>query len=125
MKRTLLLLLLPLLLTSCSNPDTTGGVTLSRGADDGNEFPHGSCEGSGKNPPGGGTGCGWVHTNNGQYFIQAGANMFGAPLKWANLNGAALNGTGLTGANFYAVKADRWTICPDGHTRGSGGDCPF
>ena len=62
MKRLLPLLLLPLLLTSCSNPDTSGGVTLSRGGgDDANEFPNGSCEGQGVNEISSNrTGCGWV-----------------------------------------------------------------
>ena len=160
--KTIALILSLLLLTSCSNPDTSGGVTLSRGGGDwDNNFPNGSCKGPDTfHNQGGGTGCGWVHTSNGQYFIRAGANMFGAPLKWANLNGAALNGanlqsanlngatlkwanlknadlsyadlrgthlngTDLTNANFYAVKADRWTICPNGHLRGSGGNCGF
>ena len=56
------LILSLLLLTSCSNPDTSGGVTLSRGGgDDANEFPNGSCEGQGVNEISSNrTGCGWV-----------------------------------------------------------------
>ena len=46
--KTIALILSLLLLTSCSNPDTSGGVTLSRGGgDNGNEFPYGDCRGSG------------------------------------------------------------------------------
>ena len=95
MKRTLLLLLLPLLLTSCSNPDTSGGVTLSRGGDDANEFPHGSCEGKGKNPPGGSTGCGWIHANEESYYIRPSAGLYYANLSGADLDGAILRGAGL------------------------------
>ena len=69
--KTLILILSAFLLTSCSNPDTSGGVTLSRGGDDANEFPHGSCEGKGKNPPGGSTGCGWVHSDKGSYYLSS------------------------------------------------------
>ena len=41
------LILSLLLLTSCSNPDTSGGVALSRGGggDWDNTFPNGSCKG--------------------------------------------------------------------------------
>ena len=95
MKRTLLLLLLPLLLTSCSNPDTSGGVTLSRGGDDANEFPYGSCEGQGKNPTGGRTGCGWIHVNEESHYI-----MPSARLKYADLNFAGLRYANLQGANL-------------------------
>ena len=74
MLRVLVLILPLLLLTSCSNPDTSGGVTLSRGGDDANEFPHGSCEGQGKNPPGGSTGCGWGHSDKGSYYLSSCSN---------------------------------------------------
>ena len=61
MKTILFLIFAAFLLTSCSNPDTSGGVTLSRaGADDANEFPHGSCDGQGGNTPNYNTGCGWI-----------------------------------------------------------------
>ena len=104
MKRTLLLLLLPLLLTSCSNPGTSGGVTLSRGGDDGNEFPYGSCEGQGKNPPGGSTGCGWIHANEESYYIRPGANLSGAHLMYSALSGANLSGANLSGASLYRAR---------------------
>ena len=121
MKRTLLLLLLPLLLTSCSNPGTSGGVTLSRGGDDGNEFPYGSCEGQGKNPPGGSTGCGWIHANEESYYIRPSAGLYYANLSGADLDGAILRGAGLgladlsgadlTGADLFMAdlsRADLW-----------------
>ena len=45
--KTIALILSLLLLTSCSNPDTSGGVALSRGGggDWDNTFPNGSCKG--------------------------------------------------------------------------------
>ena len=97
------LILSLLLLTSCSNPDTSGGVTLSRGGgDDANEFPHGSCEGQGKNPPGGRTGCGWIHVNEESHYIMPSAH-----LRSANLRGADLQGAGLTDADLrYAELED-------------------
>jgi len=109
MKRTLLLLLLPFLLTSCSNPDTSGGVTLSKGADDANEFPHGDCAGQGKNPPDGDSGCGWITINEKSYYIYPGiylndADLTGANLRGANLRDATIEqGTLLTNADLTGV----------------------
>ena len=104
--KTLILILAALFLTSCSNPDTSGGVTLSRGGDDGNEFPYGSCEGQGVNEDSGeSTGCGWITTSwydERSYYI-----MPYAGLRYANLRGADLTG----------VKADRLTRCPNGIKR--------
>jgi hypothetical protein len=101
MKRLLPLLLLPLLLTSCSNPDTSGGVTLSRGGgDDANEFPHGSCEGQGKNPPGGRTGCGWIHVNEESHYIMPSAHLRSANLRGAGLTDADLRYAELEDANL-------------------------
>ena len=100
MKRILLLLLLPLLLTSCSNPDTSGGVTLSKGADDANEFPYGSCEGQGVNELSGErTGCGWIHADDRNFYIQLGAD-----LREADLWGAVLIGADLTNADLSYAK---------------------
>ena len=121
--KTLTLIFSLLLLTSCSKPDTTGGVTLSRGADDGNEFPHGSCEGQGKNPTDGGTGCGWIHVNERSYYIMpnpgeggtraermalymarlSGANLGGANVKGADLRDASLDDANLRGANLHGA----------------------
>ena len=105
-----------LLLTSCSNPDTSGGVTLSRGGgDDGNEFPHGDCDGPGENTHASGTGCGWIYANERRYYIMPGANLtdaylwfadltyanlWFADLTYANLQGADLNRADLRGANL-------------------------
>jgi len=89
-----------LLLTSCSNPDTSGGVTLSKGGDDGNEFPHGSCEGPHKNPPDGGSGCGWISANDKSYYIMPHANYPSANFTNANLTGANLSRSILRGANL-------------------------
>ena len=95
------LILSLLLLTSCSNPDTSGGVTLSRGADDANEFPHGSCEGPHVNPHTYDHGCGWVHHGSEhKYYIMPGADLIGAYLIEANLSGANLSYANLSGANL-------------------------
>ena len=85
-----------LLLTSCSDPDTSGGVS----GDDANEFSHGSCEGPGKNPPDGYSGCGWISVNENSYYIMPGADLTGANLRGANLTGANLSYSGLRGANL-------------------------
>jgi len=131
------LILSLLLLTSCSNPDTSGGVTLSRGGgDDANEFPYGDCEGQGKNPTGGETGCGWVHVNEESHYILPeadldDANLSGADLRYAhlgyaNLSGADLSGADLSGARLWYVGANSSTTCPNGiKWRTEGYDCPF
>ncbi len=121
MLRVLVLILPSLLLTSCSNPDTSGGVTLSRGGDDANEFPHGSCEGPHKNPPDGGSGCGWITVNEKSYYIKpgwhppcrigfTGTTLDGRPttyfcvhLSEANLSGANLENARLLRANLDEV----------------------
>ena len=87
-----------LLLTSCSNPDTSGGVTLSKGADDANEFPHGDCRGPHKNTHDYDSGCGWIHVNDHSYFIMPGANLSRANLGGANLRGASLDSASLRDA---------------------------
>jgi len=137
-----ILLLLPLLLTSCSNPDTSGGVTLSKGADDANEFPHGSCNGPGKNPPTYDQGCGWVHVNDHSYFIMqgallSGANLSGANLKYAELELASLSGANLRHARYVGVNimcsadlsgviANSSTTCRNGKKWGTAGNnCGF
>ena len=107
MLRVLGLILSLLLLTSCSNPDTSGGVTLSRGGDDGNEFPYGSCEGQGLNEHSGErTGCGWIHVNERSYYIRPNpgnpmnSNM---ELYKAKLSGADLTDANLRGADLREV----------------------
>ena len=126
-----------LLLTSCSNSDTSGGVTLSRGGDDGNEFPYGSCENQGVNEDSGErTGCGWIHVNDKSYYITpraelwvanlSGADLRGADLTFARLRDANLRDATLFGADLDGVKANSLTTCPNGIKWGtSGNNCPF
>ena len=103
------LILSLLLLTSCSNPDTSGGVTLSRGGgDDANEFPNGSCEGQHENTPDLNTGCGWTHIKDKSYYIMPGADLsyrllWYAKLEGANLSGANLQMSSLVYANLRNV----------------------
>ena len=125
MKIILFLIFAAFLLTSCSNPDTSGGVTLSRGAkgdsgaggDDTNEFPDGSCDGGHLNPPSYDQGCGWVHHGSeNRYYIKHGADLSFAILIFADLRGANLRG----------VKANSRTICPNGiRWLTAGNDCGF
>ena len=131
-----------LLLTSCSDPDTSGGVS----GDGASEFSHGSCEGPDKNPPDGDSGCGWISVNEKSYYIMPGANLSGAnltganltgadlsnaSLTYANLTGANLDGANLTGANLSGmdlsrIRADSSTICPNGKKWGTAGNnCGF
>ena len=100
------LILSLLLLTSCSNPDTSGGVTLSRGGDDANEFPNGSCEGQHENTPDLNTGCGWIHVNEASYYIMPGANLRYASLRGADLRDANLSGANLRGARLWSAKLE-------------------
>ena len=130
------------LLTSCSNPDTSGGVTLAQGADDGNEFPHGSCEGPHRNPHTYDHGCGWISVSEKSYYIMPGAILSRANLSRANLSGADLRGANLSyanlqsanlyganryGANLSGVIANSSTNCPNGKKWGigNGGNCWF
>ena len=136
-----------LLLTSCSNPDTSGGVTLSKDPHPKNApFPHGACNDDHAFDERD-TGCGWI---NG-YFIKPGAdlsyaNLIGANLRGADLSraklnyahlsgawlegawleGADLTGAMLEGADLRVVLANSSTICPNGkYWRTTGSDCPF
>ena len=75
--KTIAIILSLLLLTSCSNPDTSGGVTLSRGGggDWDNTFPNGSCKGPDQfDNQGSKTGCGWVHSDEGSHYITSCSN---------------------------------------------------
>jgi hypothetical protein len=136
------LILSLLLLTSCSNPDTSGGVTLSRGGgDDANEFPNGSCEGQHENTPDLNTGCGWIHVNEESYYIMPGAilsyadlryadlreaNLGGANLRDATLWNADLRGLDLSEVKLHHVSKTPQTICPNGiHWTFQGHNCPF
>ena len=113
--KTIALILSLLLLTSCSNPDTSGGVTLSRGGggDWDNTFPNGSCKGPDQfDNQGSKTGCGWISNKDvspaPMYYISpnsilAGQNLLGLNLSNANLNSANLSNTNLSYANLQSA----------------------
>jgi hypothetical protein len=94
-----------LLLTSCSNPDTSGGVTVTMSRDNASEFPDGSCEGQGKFTDNLNTGCGWIYVEEKRYYIKphanlTDANLYGADLGDANLSYANLSGADLSSTNL-------------------------
>lgn len=105
------LILSTLLLTSCSGPDSSGGVEFSKTA---NEFPYGDCRGPGyQTHSTEETGCGWPRVNvvykppkPGQpilrtnYYIQPHANLNNATLFHPNLSGANLSNALLQGATL-------------------------
>ena len=141
MKIIITLILSAFLLTSCSNPDTSGGVTLHKRpgepnavceSDGGNkrcipgytdEFPHGLCTGptelGAKSQT---TGCGYFSAHGSGYYIRPGVNLSGAKLNDAKLNDANLRGAILNQADVTPAVARSRTTCPDG-TKGD--DCPF
>jgi hypothetical protein len=97
-----------LLLTSCSNPDTSGGVTVTMSRDNASEFPDGSCEGQGKFTDNLNTGCGWIYVEEKRYYIKphanlTDANLYGADLRYADLNYATLSGANLISANLIGA----------------------
>ena len=104
MKRFLPLIRSTLLLTSCSGPDSSGGVEFSKTD---NAFPFGDCRGSGYQTHSTAlTGCGWVTADEKSYYIMPGADLIGADLKNANLTNATLTnailgGAVLTNANLH------------------------
>jgi uncharacterized protein YjbI with pentapeptide repeats len=132
MKIIITLILSALFLTSCSNPDTSGGVELSRGGGDNGttdeftytaNFPHGSCIG----PTESGvisqtTGCGWFSTHGSRYYIMPGVKLASTKLSGANLSGANLRGaylllfdrhsnnTNLAGANLSGAEVYGWFV---------------
>ena len=139
-------------ITSCSNPETWDGVTLSRGCgnDSTNVFPYGSCEGRFADAPSDRrkTGCGYIMANGKPHYIMPyydnladaflrgadlrGANLEGADLQYADLVDANLRGANLRGANLKwallhrGVKANSDTTCPNGKKWGTAGNnCGF
>ena len=139
------------LLTSCSNPDTSGGVTLSKDPHPKNApFPHGACDDDHAFDERD-TGCGWISVNEKSYYIKPYVNLIGADLNHANLiganlshailryadlssaylEGAKLNYADLSGAKLRhaelrVVFANSSTICPNGKYWGTAGnDCGF
>ena len=141
------LILSTLLLTSCSGPDSSGGVEFSKTD---NSFPYGDCQSYGSQTHSTDrTGCGWINVNEKSYYIMpgvdlSGANLsnvnlrsadngagippiMGAKLKGANLSNTNLSGAWLSGANMVGVKPNSSTICPNGKPWGvgNGGNCPF
>ena len=132
MKIIITLILSALFLTSCSNPDTSGGVTLSRGGGDNGttdqptytaNFPHGSCIG----PTESGvisqtTGCGYFSAHGSRYYIMPGVKLASTKLSGANLSGANLRGaylllfdrhsnnTNLAGANLSGAEVYGWFV---------------
>jgi hypothetical protein len=117
MKTILFLIFAAFLLTSCSNPDTSGGVTLSRGGDHGNEFPYGSCEGPHKKWSGLHRGCGWLLVDDKRYYIMpvfhrgGGVNLSGLDLRGRNLNLASFYNANLSHADLRGTSLhyiDAW-----------------
>ena len=77
------LILSTLLLTSCSGPDSSGGVEFSKTD---NAFPYGDCRGPGYQTHNDLlTGCGWVTAHEKSYYIMPDADLTDADLTDADL----------------------------------------
>ena len=114
MKKIIPLILSILLLTSCSGPDSSGGVEFSKTA---NAFPYGDCRGSGyQTHSTEKTGCGWITVDEKNYYIMPRAKLRDANLMDADLSGADLRG----------VEANSRTTCPNGKKWGTAdSNCGF
>ena len=98
-----------LLLTSCTNPDTSGGVTMQK-ADVGDghpsnwPFPDGSCSDQHSFAKTN-TGCGWVTKQDVSpelsYFIAPGVNLAGENLATASLDSANLKNANFQNSYLY------------------------
>ena len=111
-----------LLLASCTNPDTSGGVTMQKEVGDGHPsnwpFPHGSCSDQHSFAETN-TGCGWISVNASYsaYYIMPTANLAQANLSGVNLKvmdtcmvGANLYSANLSGADLYSAVLEQATL---------------
>ncbi|XXK27223.1 pentapeptide repeat-containing protein [Arenicellales bacterium nBUS_45] len=103
MNKIIPLILSTLLLTSCSGPDSSGGVEFSKTA---NAFPYGDCRGSGyQTHHTERTGCGWFMAHEKSYYIMPWADLIDeisgfTNLSYTNLGHANLNDAYLVDANL-------------------------